>query len=129
MRLLVDTHALLWFFSGHSNLSDTVRDLMEDTKHQKLISLATVWEMAIKQSKKKLDLGKSSADYIGEKIQYKDFELLPIDLKHLTLISTLPFHHSDPFDRLLICQCIIENIPILSKDIAFDAYPIERIWH
>jgi PIN domain nuclease of toxin-antitoxin system len=128
MKLLLDTHSLIWFFSGHPNLSDVARQLMEDSSNQKLISLASVWEMGIKQSKGKLTLSLPLEDYIIEKTKLEDFELLLIQLNHLALISTLPFHHNDPFDRLLIAQAITENIPILSKDIAFDAYHVKRIW-
>ncbi len=96
--------------------------------HQKLISLASVWEMAIKQSKKKLTLALPLEDYIQQKLKFSDFELLPIQLNHLAIISTLPFHHNDPFDRLIIAQAMVEKIPILSRDLAFDSYDIRRIW-
>jgi PIN domain nuclease of toxin-antitoxin system len=129
MKLLLDTHTLLWFFSGNSNISPTVRLLIEDTQNQKLISVASIWEMAIKQSQSKLDLKKSASDYVEEKISFDDFELLPIQLNHLRLISTLPFYHRDPFDRLLIAQSIAEQVPILSKDKAFDQYSVARIWN
>ncbi|MDT9294078.1 MAG: type II toxin-antitoxin system VapC family toxin [Arthrospira platensis PCC 7345] len=128
MRLLLDTHTVLWFFMGNSQLSDKVRDLVEDGHNHKLISVATVWEMSIKQSQNKLTLEKTASDYIEEKIRLDDFELLPIQLNHLRILSSLAFYHKDPFDRLLIAQAMQENIPILSKDMAFYAYPIQRIW-
>ncbi|MFP4653923.1 MAG: type II toxin-antitoxin system VapC family toxin [Phormidium sp.] len=128
MRLLLDTHTVLWFFMGNSRLSDKVRDLVEDGHNHKLISVAMVWEMSIKQSQNKLTLEKTASDYIEDKIRLDDFELLPIQLNHLRILSSLPFYHKDPFDRLLIAQAMQENIPILSKDIAFNAYPIQRIW-
>ncbi|MFO7029035.1 PIN domain nuclease [Limnospira fusiformis CCALA 023] len=128
MRLLLDTHTILWFFMGNSRLSDKVRDLVEDGHNHKLISVATVWEMSIKQSQNKLTLEKTASDYIEEKIRLDDFELLPIQLNHLRILSSLAFYHKDPFDRLLIAQAMQENIPILSKDMAFNAYPIQRIW-
>lgn len=128
MRLLLDTHTVLWFFMGNSRLSDKVRDLVEDGHNHKLISVATVWEMSIKQSQNKLTLEKTASDYIEEKIRLDDFELLPIQLNHLRILSSLAFYHKDPFDRLLIAQAMQENIPILSKDMAFYAYPIQRIW-
>lgn len=128
MKFLLDTHALIWFFSGNSHLSNTVRELMENTNHEKNISMASVWEMAIKQSKGKLTLLLPLETYITQKINLEDFALLSIQLNHLGIISTLPFHHNDPFDRLLIAQAVVENIPILSRDVAFDAYPIKRIW-
>jgi PIN domain nuclease of toxin-antitoxin system len=129
MRLLLDTHSLIWFFSGNPNLSDTVRQLMEDASNKKLISLASVWEMAIKQSKGRLTLSLPLENYIQEKIQLEDFELLPIKLNCLGVIANLPFYHNDPFDRLLIAQAMTENIPILSRDIAFDDYELNRIWN
>ena len=101
---------------------------MEDDNHQKLISLVSVWEMGIKQSKGKFNLFLPLEDYINNNIKLEDFDLLPIKLNHVSLITSLPFHHNDPFDRLLIAQSIIENIPILSKDIAFDAYDVNRLW-
>jgi PIN domain nuclease of toxin-antitoxin system len=128
MQFLLDTHTLLWFFSGNSQLSDFGRNLIEDINHQKLISIASAWEIAIKQSKNKLTLAIPLEDYLQQKIQLDDFELLTIQLNHLTLVSTLPFYHNDPFDRLLIAQAMTENIPILSKDSAFDAYRVKRIW-
>ena len=128
MKYLLDTHSLIWFFAGHPNLSNKVREIMEDDNHQKLISLVSVWEMGIKQSKGKFNLSLPLEDYINNNIKLEDFDLLPIKLNHVSLITSLPFHHNDPFDRLLIAQSIIENIPILSKDIAFDAYDVNRLW-
>lgn len=128
MKLLLDTHSLIWFFSGNRQLSTTARIYMEDVKHQKSISLATVWEMAIKQSKQKLTLALPLEDYIQQKLNLEDFELLSINLNHLAIISSLPFHHNDPFDRLIIAQAMVEKIPILSRDLAFDDYGIQRIW-
>ncbi len=128
MKLLLDTHSLIWFFSGDPKLSNTARIYMEDVKDQKLISLATVWEMAIKQSKNKLTLPLPLEDYIQQKLKLEDFELLPINLNHLAIISSLPFFHNDPFDRLIIAQAIVEKIPILSRDLAFDYYSIQRVW-
>ncbi len=128
MKLLLDTHSLIWFFSGHPSLNDRPRQLMEDTTYQKLISLASVWEMGIKQSKGKLSLPLPLAEYIKEKTKLDDFEILPIYLNHLEAITTLSFHHNDPFDRLLIAQSIVENISILSRDITFDRYNVNRIW-
>ncbi|NET56282.1 MAG: type II toxin-antitoxin system VapC family toxin [Symploca sp. SIO2E6] len=128
MKFLLDTHTLIWFFSGNPNLSNTVREIIEDTNNQKLISLASVWEMAIKQSKGKLTLSLPIETYIMQKVSLEDFALLFIQLNHLGSISTLPFYHNDPFDRLLITQAAVENIPILSRDVAFDAYRVKRIW-
>lgn len=128
MRLLLDTHTLLWFFMGNSKLSANVKYLIEDPQNLKLISIVSVWEMTIKQSQNRLTLGKNAASYIQEKLNWVDFELLQISLNHLKGLSSLPFHHKDPFDRLLIAQAMQENVAILSKDMAFGAYPVEIIW-
>ena len=133
MRILLDTHTLIWFFAGDSKLSTTARILIEDEDNNKLVSIASIWEMAIKESKGKeskglLNLSVPFEDYIRQKISLEDFNLLDINLYHLNAIVTIPFHHKDPFDRLLIAQSMVEGIPILSKDSAFDAYSINRIW-
>ena len=129
MKLLLDTHALLWFFSGNTKISETAKVLIENPQNHKFISIASIWEMAIKQSQGKLDLEVTAAQYIKEKLAMDDFSLLPIKIEHLELVSSLPFHHRDPFDRLLISQSITEQIPILSSDKAFDQYPVKRIWN
>jgi PIN domain nuclease of toxin-antitoxin system len=128
MRLLLDTHTLIWFFAGDSQLSNTARILIEDEDNNKLVSTASIWEMAIKQSKGKLNLSLPLDEYIAQKLSLEDFNLLNINLDHLSQIVSLPFYHKDPFDRLLIAQAIMEGIPILSKDSAFDAYSINRLW-
>jgi PIN domain nuclease of toxin-antitoxin system len=128
MRLLLDTHTLIWFFAGDAKLSNIVRNLIEDENNEKLLSTASVWEMAIKQSKGKLYLTLPLKDYIKQKLGLNNFKLLVIDLEHLNIIATLPFHYSDPFDRLIIAQAMVEKIPVLSRDGMFDAYPINRIW-
>lgn len=128
MKYLLDTHALIWFFSGNPKLSEKVRLLMENEEQTKLISLASVWEMGIKQSKGQLTLALPLEQYIEEKLTFEDYEILPITLKQLAKITMLPFHHNDPFDRLLIAQAITEKIPLLSKDTAFEPYKVEVIW-
>ena len=128
MRILLDTHTLIWFFAGNSQLSATARILIEDEDNHRLVSIASIWEMAIKESKGHLNLSVPFEDYIGQKLSLENFNLLNINLEHLNAIVTMPFHHKDPFDRLLIAQSMVEEIPILSKDSAFDAYSINRIW-
>jgi PIN domain nuclease of toxin-antitoxin system len=128
MRLLLDTHTLIWFFAGDFQLSSMARILIEDEDNNKRASVARSWEMAIKNSKNYLNFDLHFQEYIDQKLSWEDFNLLNINLEHLNAIVTMPFHHKDPFDRLLIAQAMLEVIPILSKDSAFDAYPINRIW-
>jgi PIN domain nuclease of toxin-antitoxin system len=102
--------------------------LIEEEDNNKLVSVASIWEMAIKNSKGNLTFDLPFQEYIDQKLSWEDFNFLKINLEHLNAIVTTPFHHKDPFDRLLIAQVMVEVIPILSKDSAFDAYPINRIW-
>ncbi|VXD17966.1 type II toxin-antitoxin system VapC family toxin [Planktothrix paucivesiculata] len=127
MQVLLDTHALIWFFSGNEKLNGTARNLIEDINNIKYISVASVWEMAIKQSQGKLTLSVSLEDYIAEKLQLEDFNLLEIKLSHLNLVCQLPFYYKDPLDRLLIAQSIVEKISIISQDSVFNLYPIPRV--
>jgi PIN domain nuclease of toxin-antitoxin system len=103
--------------------------LINDGKNEILFSTASIWEMAIKQSTGKLSLGYPYGSFIREQMRINNLELLPITLEHLEIIASLPLHHRDPFDRLLIAQSQFGNMPILSVDIAFDAYSIQRIWN
>ena len=128
MTILLDTHTLIWFFAGDSKLSTNARILIEGEDNHKLVSIASIWEIAIKESKGLLNLSTPFEDYIRQKLSLEDFNLLNINLEHLNAIATMPFHHKDPFDRLLIAQSMVEEIPILSKNSAFDAYSINRIW-
>jgi PIN domain nuclease of toxin-antitoxin system len=128
MRLLLDTHTLIWFFAGDSQLSSIAPILIEDEDNNKLLSVASVWEMAIKKSQGNLNFTLPFQEYIEEKLSWEDFNLLNINLDHLNAIVTMPFHHKDPFDRLIVAQAMVEGIPVLSKDSAFDAYSINRIW-
>ena len=128
MRLLLDTHTFIWFFKGNPKLSNQIRVLIEDESNEKLLSVASIWEMAIKQSMGKLSFSLPFEAFITQQLSINDFNLLDIRINHITIVATLPFHHRDPFDRLLIAQAMAEQIPILSADSAFDAYSINRLW-
>jgi PIN domain nuclease of toxin-antitoxin system len=128
MDLILDTHSFLWFINGNAELSSNARALIEKAEHRKLISKASLWEIAIKMSLGKLSLPAPFGDFIPNHIEPNGFEVLDIRLPHFAAVSVLPFHHRDPFDRLLIAQAIIEDSPIVSKDEQFDAYAITRLW-
>lgn len=128
MTLLLDTHAFFWFCQNDSSLSGLAKMLMEDPANRILVSMASCWEVAIKAGLNKLTLGESSRTYLVNALANTGFELLPITLEHATAVETLPLHHRDPFDRLLIAQAMSENIPILSADVIFDQYPVSRLW-
>lgn len=128
MTLLLDTQALLWFLLDDPHLSGHARSLMTDPANDLLVSPASLWEIAIKISLHKYTLPEGFADFMERQIAENDLIVLPISVKHVAVVATLPFHHRDPFDRLLVAQAMSENIPVLSADTAFDLYPVKRMW-
>jgi PIN domain nuclease of toxin-antitoxin system len=128
MRLLLDTHAFLWFIMGSPNLSASARSLIEDDASERFLSVASLWEMAIKLSTGKLTLSAPFNVLIPPQLGLNGIELLGIEVGHAAVVSTLPFHHRDPFDRLLVAQAIVESMPIVSADTAFDMYAVKRLW-
>ena len=125
MKFLIDTHIFLWFINNDPQLSPTAKTLLESDV-ELLLSVASLWEIAIKISTGKMTLPKPFEIFIPEQLQQNDITVLPIETNHLTYITALPFHHRDPFDRLLIAQSIVERIPIVSVDAAFDPYKVDR---
>ena len=128
MKLLLDAHTFLWFVWDDAQLSHNARALIVAAANQKFISPATYWEIAIKVSIGKLDLGEPYRAFIRREIARNHFDILPISVDHAAAVSVLPLHHRDPFDRMLIAQSMVEEVPIISGDIAFDAYPVTRLW-
>lgn len=128
MTLLLDTHSFLWFWWDDPQLSETAKQAICDATNRKLISTASCWEVAIKVSLKKLDLGAPHRGFIHQHMVRNNFELLQITDEHLAVLVDLPFHHKDPFDRMLIAQASYEQIPLVSADSQFDAYGVTRIW-
>lgn len=127
MKIIIDTHTFLWFINEQPELSATIKTLIESDTDV-LLSVVSLWEIAVKVSIGKMTLPDTFEQFIPEQLMINDIEILPIALPHLTLISSLPFHHRDPFDRLLIAQSIVEDLPIASIDKVFDAYGVNRIW-
>ena len=128
MKLLLDTHALLWFVWDHANLSENARNLMNDPDNELLLSTGTIWEIAIKVGLNKLTLAEPYEDFMNRAIADNDLAVLETSVKHAAVLTTLPFHHRDPFDRLIIAQAMVEGIAVVSGDAAFDAYPVTRLW-
>jgi len=128
MRLLLDTHALFWFVTADPQLSLTAQQAIADPNNEKLVSLVSVWEIAIKHSLGRLNLHMSLPDFVRRHLAPKQVTLLQIELPHLLKVATLPHHHRDPFDRLLIAQSMTENISLVSTDAAFDQYGVQRLW-
>ena len=128
MKVLVDTHALLWFLLGDSRLSATAREAIESSSNTRFLSDASVWEISIKQSLGKLKLAEPFESRLVAALERNVFEQLPIARPHLFAVSRLPFHHRDPFDRLIIATAMVENLPIVTQDSQFAAYSIDVIW-
>ncbi len=128
MRVLLDTHAMYWYIEGDPRLSTNAENLIQDTSNEVLISPASYWEMAIKISLGKWKLNRSYEDFIDLALNKYGFTILPIDPKHTARLIGLPFHHKDPFDRLLVAQALVEGFPIISNDSAVDTYGVTRLW-
>jgi PIN domain nuclease of toxin-antitoxin system len=128
MNYLLDTHTFLWFINDDETLSATARNLIEDAENEVYLSVASVWEMAIKVSLDRLDLPTPFTDFVDEQLVENSFRLLPIRTAHTGIVATLPFHHRDPFDRIIIAQSQVENFPVIGKDKIFDDYGIKRRW-
>ena len=128
MKFLLDTHTFIWFVLNQPELSSVARDLIINPNHDILLSPATHWEIAIKISIDKYQLPDPYEVWMNQQLLTNTFEILPITIAHTATVINLPFHHKDPFDRLLIAQAIVENIPIISTDGIFDLYPVDRIW-
>jgi len=127
MNLLLDTNAFLWFSEDHKKLSSTAKSFIEDSENICFVSIASIWEMAIKTSLNKLKV-KIGFKNLLEEIKKNDFDLLNISFEHTLKITDLEFHHRDPFDRILIAQSLVEDFKIITSDKIFDKYNIERIW-
>ena len=128
MTLLLDTHTFLWFNLGDRRLSSVARALIEDPTHEKWVSPVSYWEIAIKIRLGKYTLPSQYEDFMKKAIAGNGFEILPVEPKHTVVLTTLPLHHRDPFDRLLIAQAMVEDISIISCDVIFDDYPVNRLW-
>lgn len=129
MRLLLDSHTLIWSQDDTRQLSAAANAALSNPGNDRLISAATVWEIAIKVGKGRLPLSKPFRVWMDTAIADLGLTLLPITLEHAGRQSVLPGHHRDPFDRLLISQALVEGIPIVGGDAIFDAYGVNRIWN
>jgi PIN domain nuclease of toxin-antitoxin system len=128
VRALLDTHTFIWFIEGKPLLSARAREIIEAPQTDLVLSVASIWEAAIKFSIGKLTLSQPFAILIPAELRANDIPILDIAFVHVSRLTTLPFHHRDPFDRMLIAQAMAENLPIISIDTIFDAYGVARIW-
>ena len=128
MRLLLDTHAFLWAIAEPSRLPQGVRRQLEDSQNEAWVSIASIWEIAIKTGLCPLRLPADLGSFLARQLTAARLRLLPIGLEHAVAVRDLPLHHRDPFDRLLIAQSRIERLPLVSHDARIKAYEVEVLW-
>ena len=127
MKILIDTHTLLWFLSNDVKLSEKAKKIIENSKNDVFVSIASFLEISIKLSLSKLLLD-IPFELLFVESENLGIQILQIKKEHLIYLTKLPFFHKDPFDRIIICQGIIEDTAIISIDEKFDEYKVERIW-
>jgi PIN domain nuclease of toxin-antitoxin system len=128
MNLLLDTHTFLWLVEGNSNLSATATAALADPRNDLFLSVASVWELAIKTGNGKLSLSEPLDEFVKKWTTTYQVEELPILTAHALGVISLPAHHRDPFDRLLIAQTQIESMTLVSGDGKFSAYGAPILW-
>jgi PIN domain nuclease of toxin-antitoxin system len=130
-KFLLDTHTFLWFVSGSPELSDPARNLIENDHHEVYLSIASLWEISIKVAIGKLQI-QGTYETVIDDLTENEIGILPLNFSHTVCQTKLPFHHRDPFDRILVSQVIVENLDFISADQIFDLYLAEqsvtRIW-
>jgi PIN domain nuclease of toxin-antitoxin system len=127
MKYLLDTHTLIWFINGHTSLSPKARNTIEDPDSKSYTSIASIWEIAIKVSINKIELDGPFSE-MKKLIIANDIEILPILFEDTLVVNSLPHHHRDPFDRIIISQSITNKLTVITKDPAFDNYDIKLLW-
>ena len=127
MEYILDTHTLIWFMNGDTNIPANTVDKIKNKNNDCYISIASLWEIAIKISVGKLTLDRPFNDIIPFLIEY-NIEILQINFEHLQKLLTLELIHRDPFDRIIIAQAITQNLTAISRDKNFKFYPVNCIW-
>ncbi len=128
MRVLIDTHVFLWWVEGERALPAKARAVIANPGNECLLSMASVWELAIKAGLGKLKLSLPVRRYVVENVAANGFRLLEIGVAHVGRVESLAQHHGDPFDRLLIAQALEEKLPVVTADPVFVKYGVKRIW-
>ncbi len=128
MRALLDTHAFLWWISDDRRLSDRAREIIADGRNELFFSAASGWEISIKAGLGRLEVPEDLPRFIADQLSRNAIQVLSIHLSHALHTRVLPDHHRDPFDRILVSQAILEDIPFLSADPRISQYPVEVVW-
>ncbi len=128
MRLLLDTHAIIWWFAGNPILTTKTQQATTDTSNDKFISAASAWEIATKYRIGKLPDAQELVEDFRTQVNSQGFIELPVTLEHAVRAGSLPGPHRDPFDRILIAQAITDNLTLVSNETLFDSYGVRRMW-
>ena len=128
MKYLLDTHTFLWWCLGAEQLSPRAHEIIADGNNEIYFSAVSAWEIAIKAGKGRLTLPEKPGRYIASRMNQHRFLALPVQISHTVRVYDLPPHHADPFDRLLIAQCLIESLPLITKDDNIRLYDLDVIW-
>lgn len=128
MKLLLDTHTFIWWDSAPAKLSAPALGYCRDPANQLILSVASLWEIQIKQQLGKLDLRLPLAEIVAHQRETNGLAVLPIGQEHVLALETLPSHHKDPFDRLLMAQAVVEGAALVSGDPVLKAYPVDIRW-
>lgn len=128
MKALLDTHAFLWLIAGDRRVSKTAKKIFLDKENRLFFSAASLWEICIKMNLGKLSLKRGWLEIIQNEMKANTIQWLPIEVLHCFELTKLPFHHRDPFDRMLIAQAMVEDMVLLSRDIRLSDYEITRVW-
>lgn len=128
MTILVDTHAVLWWLAADKQLSRAAIRILENPVNRRVVSMVSLWEIAIKMASGGLPTKDASLQTIADQLEKQRFILLPIKVEHLLRLDDLPWFHRDPFDRLLIAQALEEGVPFLTADAAIARYAVETTW-
>jgi PIN domain nuclease of toxin-antitoxin system len=128
MNYLIDTHAFIWWAVEPVKLSAKVFGIFESSESNLFLSIASIWEMQIKIQLQKISLPLPLSELVLMQQQFNNLRILPIELRHIYMLETLPLHHRDPFDRIMIAQSVLNNMVFVSRDSEFEKYPIRVLW-
>lgn len=128
MKLLLDTHAFIWWDSDPSKLSARTLEACQSDANVVLLSVVSAWEMQIKSQLGKLELGLPLSEILSSQQVSNQISILPVALDHVLALQDLPHHHGDPFDRLLIAQAVVEEAVLVSHDSSFSRYSVQLLW-
>jgi PIN domain nuclease of toxin-antitoxin system len=128
VRVLLDTHTLFWSVEEPTKLSDAALSALQDPTNDRLLSAATVWELAIKVGLGKIKLSMPYRQWMEKAISDLLLDILPVTVEYADRQALLPLHHKDPFDRLIIAQSLVDAVPVVGSDAIFDSYGVSRVW-